>query len=263
MVILVTGAGGMLGSAVVRAGFREGLEVIGLSKGDFDITDYQQVNKTLSLYEEPIVINCAGIVRGREDVDESRMSVVNTLGPYMLAQHASRLLQISTDCVFDGTLTDGAYDEGSQTHPTDTYGCTKLVGEMVHGPHLTVRVSFVGQGQRGLFQWLLSLPRNVPCPGYTNWWWNGWTAEALAPVLLDLAMKREITGLVHLPGPEVVTKAWLLTEVARRLRPDLMVIPCEAPTASRMVLATKHPWTLPVGVTWNTMLDELEEEYRS
>ena len=265
MTIVVTGAEGMLGSAVVRVAQREGLEVLALSRQDCDITDFPQVRKALPPYSFTTVINCAGIVRERQDLDGDQMQAVNIQGPHMLAQNAGRVLQVSTDCVFDGAILEGGYSEEDEPNPPDRYGQTKWKGELCYGPNLTVRASFVGLGQRGLLHWLLAHPEGAEVAGYTNWWWNGWTARALAPRLLELALNSAFTGMVHWPGPEVVTKAWLLREVAARLRPDLTVVETEAPEPSRMVLTTTKEvtWMTVANPTWDAMLDELEREYRT
>lgn len=263
MTILVTGADGMLGSAVVRAAEEGAIPVVGFSKEALDITDGGQVGDALGRYPGAIVINCAGIVRGRTDVDRSRMALVNSGGPHLLAIHAGRLLQVSTDSVFDGTITEGVYLEDSPPCPADYYGQSKLFGEVLGAPHLTVRVSFVGLGQRGLLHWLLSHPKGAEVLGFTNWLWNGWAVPSLANILLDLALAPPaVTGLIHLPGPDVVTKAWLLKEVARRVRPDLTIMEVEAPVGHRMVLMSQKLEQLELYHTWTQMLDRLEAQYR-
>lgn len=260
--ILVTGADGMLGSAVVQAAQRNGIEVVALSKQDLDISSIHQVERILKGYNRPIVINCAGIVRERADENEARTIDVNSLGPQLLALFAGRLVHVSSDCVFDGTITEGDYNELAAPCPPDLYGRSKLRGEVKEGPHLTVRVSFVGLGPRGLLHWLLMHPEGVEVPGYTNWFWNGWTASALACILLPMAVDPGITGLVHIPGPEILTKWWLVDAVARRLRPDLTVVETLAPEVRWMVLGSKMLDVKAPETTWAQMLDELEEEYR-
>lgn len=261
--ILVTGADGMLGSAVVRAARRNDLDVVALSRRDCDIGEPVQVATVLGRYDNPTVINCAGIVRGRDEIPTLSAAWINTVGPQILARHAGRLIQVSTDCVFNGAVDGAPFDEVySLVAPLDAYGRSKLFGEVRDPPHLTVRVSFIGLGQRGLVHWLLDHPEGAEVPGYTNWLWNGWTASALASVLLPLAMEPNIAGVLHVPGPTVVTKYWVLAEVAARVRPDLHIMPVEAPAASHMVLSSKKATFNAPTLTWPKMLDELEEDYR-
>ncbi|KKM71390.1 hypothetical protein LCGC14_1431130 [marine sediment metagenome] len=271
MTILVTGAEGMLGSAVLRAAHVANVDVVGLTKQDCDIGDRIQVAEVMARYQDPVVvINCAGIVKEREDISFIEMRRVDTLGPMILARHAARVVHISTDCVFDGKITCGSYTEDSKPCPQDPYGERKLEGESIPGPHLlVVRASFVGLGQRGLLHWLLNHPQDADVPGFTNWIWNGWTADGLAYMLLELATS-DITGLLHVPGPNVMSKAFLLQRVASRLRPDLMIQETLAPEDRRMVLESTIPSSQLPGLnplrrhlTWDWMLDELEAHYRA
>lgn len=269
MTILVTGADGMLGSAVMRAARGYSVDrVVGLTKQDCDIGDRIQVAEVLGRYRDPVVINCAGIVKEREDVSFIETRRVNAIGPMVLAKHVARLVHVSTDCVFDGKIQEGAYTESSKPCPEDTYGHQKLIGEAIPGPHLVVRASFVGLGQRGLLHWLLNHPDDADVPGYTNWIWNGWTADGLAHMLLEMATS-DITGLLHVPGPNVMSKAFLLQRVASRLRPDLMIQEGPAPQDRRMVLESVLSSELPGlnslrrQLTWNWMLDQLEAQYRA
>lgn len=251
----------MLGSAVVRAAQECGELVVGLGRQECDIGNRDQVQAVLERCPGAVVINCAGIVRERMHVNPVRAAWVNSVGPQILALHAARVLQVSTDCVFDGAITEGAYLEDSPPSPLDQYARSKLLGELREAPHLTVRVSFVGLGQRGLIKWLLGHPEGAEVPGYTNWFWNGWTASALARHLVTMVLDPKMTGLVHLPGPEVVIKGWLLQQVAFRLRPDLRIVGTVAPQASRLVLGSQDEF---LGQpSWYTMLEELAEEYRS
>ena len=149
--------------------------------------------------------------------------------------------------------------EDDVPNPSDQYARSKLFGELRAAPHLTVRVSFVGLGSRGLLHWLLSQPVGAEVPGFTNWYWNGWTASALARRLIALALEPGTVGVLHLPGPEVVVKGWLLKQVAFRLRPDLKVVRTEAPQTLRMVLGSRNE--ILGQPSWYKMLEELEEEY--
>ena len=177
--IIVTGADGMLGRQVVRAGFQQRLAVIPLAHSRCDITNVTQVGDHLRPHPDAVVINCAGIVRGQP---EGWMDNVNGRGPHVLARFAGRLVQVSTDCVFDGKLTGDTegYTESSPATTSDRYSQTKLQGEVTDGPHLTVRGSFIGLGQFGLIRWLLDHPQGAEVPGYLNWYWNGSYVDAEA-----------------------------------------------------------------------------------
>jgi dTDP-4-dehydrorhamnose reductase len=83
------------------------------------------------------------------------------LHPHLLARacaaHGSRLIHISTDCVFDGAK--GSYQEDEPTNATDLYGRTKALGEVTGPGCLTLRTSIIGRelsGASGLVEWFLS-----------------------------------------------------------------------------------------------------------
>ncbi len=256
--IIVTGAAGMLGQADLAQGWRMSMPMVGITKEMCDITNVSQVRALVADYVDPIIINCAGIVRGRGTKD---MENVNGRGPHILAQNTTRLIQVSTDCVFSGKIEDGyAYDEVCMPDFLDEYGRTKRMGE-VHkdANHVTVRGSFIGFGQRGLLHWLTSRPAGSTISGYTNWDWNGVTASAFARWLLAIATS-PTTGLIHLVGPEELTKYDLLAELVVALNLGVTVEPKEHGTRQRMILASRRLPSVPD--TWDEMLAELAEEYR-
>ncbi len=232
MTIIVTGAGGMLGKAVVEAAKAADLAVVGLTHSELDITDARAVEETLSWHGPvKIVINCAGIVRGRRDVSDEAVEWVNAIGPCYLSTAADRLVQVSTDCVFSGHLGPGGavptYNELSPTSPADWYGETKLAGEVRVDPHVTVRGSFIGFDS-GLLAWFLSQPEEATVPGYTDHVWTGTYVADYADALVAIANDTSLTGLIHLVAPRT-TKAILLREIGDLLRPDIYVDAQTAP----------------------------------
>ncbi len=252
--ILVMGAGGMLGGYVLREGWKMNMPMVGVSKEMCDVTNPSQVRNLFSAYRDPIIINCAGIVRGRATM---LMSHINGRAPHLLKRHTSRLVHVSTDCVFDGKIETGGYTEDSETSPEDVYAQTKLVGEVVDDGHVTVRGSFVGFGERGLLRWLIDQQSGSTIKGFTDRMWNGMTAATFARGLLVIAIG-EMTGLVHLVGSEVLSKCDLLLDVVEGLKLLIEVKPVER-GARRMVLASNRIEA--VSDTWDEMLAELVEEY--
>ncbi len=257
--IIVTGANGMLGSQVVLAARRQRIQVVPLTREACDITNVSQVRDAFRPFPGATVINCAGVVP-HMTVSTPRMANVNGRGPHVLARVAERVVQVSTDCVFAGKPPRGVegYTESSRIDPADHYGRSKLSGELTGGSHLTVRGSFVGFGKWGLLAWLLGQPKNGTVKGYINWWWNGVYVRDYAEHLIRLA-HHDITGIVHLIGPTVMTKHRLLAVVAKRLRPDLTVVEANAPTRRKMILASAR--IPPIPASWTQMLQHLEEDY--
>lgn len=126
---LVTGAAGMLGRDVVAV--LDGAEVTALGRADLDVTDADAVDHAVRGHD--VVVNAAAWtdVDGAE-ADEAAATSVNGGGPAHLAaacaRHGARLVQISTDYVFDGAAT-APYAEDAPTGPRSAYGRGKLAGE--------------------------------------------------------------------------------------------------------------------------------------
>lgn len=138
--VLVTGASGVLGSAVLNAFRTAGHTVLGLAHsraiGGLVQVDLTHTKKTSKLFEEfkpDWVIHCAA--ERRPDVAEKNPAAaakLNTDVPRQLAQLSKDLgfvlVYISTDYVFDGT--SPPYYPSSDTNPLQLYGRTKRGGEV-------------------------------------------------------------------------------------------------------------------------------------
>ena len=188
MKIQVFGQSGMLGSAVVKAVQRRGHE-LERNQANLEIVWAGHIHA-------PIVINCAGLVKQWQSTT-SRFMTINAAGPHRLAEACdvvgARLVHISTDCVFDGK---GPHCECDLPDCTDAYSRSKLAGEVVHAPHVTIRTSFVGFGARGV---LARLAIGETEHASHRLLWSGHTVDTIADVLVTLA-ETDVTGLLHVPG---------------------------------------------------------------
>lgn len=129
MRILVTGASGMLGRDLCRAFERH--EVTALDRAGLDVTDAAAVMEAVIGHD--IVVNAAAYTAvDAAETDEDRAFAVNASGAGHVAAasaaHGARMVQISTDYVFDGTATE-AYAEDAPRNPVSAYGRTKAAGE--------------------------------------------------------------------------------------------------------------------------------------
>lgn len=144
--VLITGGDGQLSTDLARA--FESPDLIVLSRSALDITRPHEVQKVISYYKPDVVINAAALtdVDGCERNPE-QAKLINSLGPQNLVSAAqqigARVVQISTDYVFDGSL-KRPYTEGDQTNPQSVYGQTKLAGERaMRDSDLIVRTSWL------------------------------------------------------------------------------------------------------------------------
>lgn len=132
MRVLVTGAGGQVGRALLRHAPPNAV-VLGARHADVDIGDIRAVERVLSEHDPGVVINAAAYTN--VDMAESAPEAaarVNAVAPRILAEAARtrgfRLIHVSTDFVFSG-CTWQPYRIDSEPDPISVYGRTKLDGE--------------------------------------------------------------------------------------------------------------------------------------
>jgi len=248
----VTGAAGMLGLDVLRAGERAGHELIGLDLPEIDITDPASVEGALQRVAPDAVLNCAALtdVDGQESKRELAQAV-NGDGAGNLARAAAAagvpLVHVSTDYVFSGEAPHDAagkprpYLESDPTGPRSVYGATKLAGEqqvLAASPrHTVARTAWLfGVGGRNFVETMLALSRErdavqvvVDQEGCPTW------SGPLAPALLGL-IERRVCGLVHLAGSGHVSWNGFAREIFRQAE-----VECRVEEASSAEMARPAP----------------------
>jgi dTDP-4-dehydrorhamnose reductase len=131
--IVITGATGQLGRALVEESGSRGLEALALPHADLDICDLPGVFHQLSRLRPAVVINAAAATRVDNLEHNPDLALkVNSLGPRNLAVACRRLglklLHVSSDYIFDGAK-EGPYVEWDAPRPLSVYGLSKLLGE--------------------------------------------------------------------------------------------------------------------------------------
>jgi len=134
MKVLVTGAGGQLGTDLCEA-LRDS-ELIPLTHNDIEISNMDSVKQAFNKYKPDIIINTAAYVRVDDCEDEKEKAFqVNSLGARNVAVAAqelgARLVHISSDYVFGGVAEPRTtpYTEFETPIPLSIYGKSKLAGE--------------------------------------------------------------------------------------------------------------------------------------
>jgi dTDP-4-dehydrorhamnose reductase len=131
MKVLVLGAGGQVGQAVVRAA--AGGEIIAKTRSEVDISDAGSVDRVLAETRPDWLVNAAAYTAVDLAEDEpAKAAAINDVAAGIIAEGAvragCRVLHLSTDFVFDGS-SSRAYSTGDEPHPLSVYGKTKLGGE--------------------------------------------------------------------------------------------------------------------------------------
>jgi len=231
---LITGSYGQLGKALLAEAGARGMSAEGRDVDTIDITDRGAVMSWITETHPGVVINCAAYTAVddcEEHEDEARM--VNATAVAHLAAacntSGSKLIQLSTDYVFDGTATK-PYLEDDAIAPASAYGRTKLLGEQAAreaDDHLIVRTAwlyglggrhFVGAIQRQIKagnQHLRVVADQFGSPTFCN---------DLAAAILDLAAVGA-AGTVHAVNSGITSWHGFATEIARQLGARIEVVP--------------------------------------
>lgn len=150
MKVVLLGAGGMLARAVESA-VPASVALRAITQAELDITDPAALERALERRPD-WVINCAAWTQvDAAEEHEREATLINGTAVGLLAQvaaaHGVRVLHISTDYVFDGTLSR-PYREDDVPNPQGAYGRSKLEGER--------ELLAVGSGQWAVVrtQWL-------------------------------------------------------------------------------------------------------------
>ena len=133
MRVLVTGAGGQVGRALI-ASAPEGCQAIAATRSDLDITDRFAVARFCDAHRPDLIVNAAAFTAvDRAESEPELARLVNESGAAHLAQAAAarraRMIQLSTDFVFDGQAST-PYSLDASPAPLGVYGRTKLAGEL-------------------------------------------------------------------------------------------------------------------------------------
>jgi dTDP-4-dehydrorhamnose reductase len=129
--IVVLGAGGMLGTDLMKTIEQAGFEGLALDLPEFDISDADQLKSAVDGGD--IVVNCAAYTNVDKAESEKELAYkVNADAAGMLGKFAAEkgvpVIHISTDFVFDGQL-DRPYTEEDTANAISVYGASKLAGE--------------------------------------------------------------------------------------------------------------------------------------
>ena len=244
-IIAVLGAQGMLGSAVVSGAIERGYQVLALDHRRCDIADTVSVAWALrDIKDADWIINCAG-VRPEAALTDRQMVAVNALGPHNIAHFTSflpnvKVLHVSTDCVFSGAPTVFRHTTEHKPDPVDTYGRSKLAGEVDASHVYNVRTSFVGP-DHGLWKWLATAQDRgeSQVPGWTTAFWSGSTVWAVANALIDMTENTPKFHLIHLATEATISKYDALLTLRAHIGNDIAIYPTKPPRIHRGLVPTE------------------------
>lgn len=141
--LLITGADGLLGNALLQYAQRENVKVAGLDRDGLDVTDEGDVARAVETTTPTLILNCAVIEPKDCENKPDAAQRVNVVGVKNLLAHKgdAKLVHFSSPAIFDGlpplkvraptTSSDAGYSEADKPKPQSVYGKTKWQSELV------------------------------------------------------------------------------------------------------------------------------------
>ena len=280
--VLVLGASGMLGNAVLRFFSRSPHyavtgtvrsasalhmlpeELHGRIVGGVDSHDLDGLMRLFDRANPDVVINCVGLVKQLPGAEDPLAAIpMNALLPHRLLAICkvarARLIHISTDCVFDGSR--GMYRESDFADAADLYGRSKYLGELHDPQAVTLRTSIIGPElgtAHGLVSWFLAQRGRVK--GFTRAIFSGLPTVELARVMRDFVIPAaDLSGLYHVSSAPI-SKYDLLCGVAREYGHSIEIVPDGELVIDRSLDSSRfRERTGYVAPSWQEMLRVMHE----
>jgi dTDP-4-dehydrorhamnose reductase len=151
-----------------------------------------------------IIINCVGLIKQDIRVNDHLQTIlVNALLPHQInslcRRYNSRLIHISTDCVFSGKK--GNYLESDFCDGDDLYGRSKYLGELSASANaITLRTSIIGHelfSNSSLLEWFLAQSGEVQ--GFSRAIFSGLTTLEIAKVIFDFLVSPKLQKSIFFP----------------------------------------------------------------
>lgn len=232
-----------------------------------DVRNNDRLVEVFSEFHPEAVINAVGIIKQRaEAIDAIPSLEINALLPHRLAvlckATGSRLVQMSTDCVFSGKK--GNYIETDESDAQDLYGKTKYLGELHENHCLTLRTSIIGlelSRRKSLIEWFLAQRGTIK--GYKKAIFSGFTTIELSRVIEKLLVSHpDASGLYNLASSSI-NKYELLLLLKKKLGLDINIEADDSLKIDRslnsMQFNEKFNYTPPA---WEKMIEELAEDIK-
>lgn len=287
MKILVLGATGMLGSTLLRnLAIRPGLSVHATTRSSngldrwfssdqltrihpgVDADNFDSILRVLGEVRPEVVINCIGVIKQLASAKDPLVTIpINTLFPHRLAlackAAGSRLIHISTDCVFSGTK--GMYTENDLSDAEDLYGRSKYLGEVAASHCVTLRTSIIGHElstSYSLIDWFLSQESKVR--GFTKAIYTGFPTVEMARIIADYVIPNPSLNGLYQVASAPISKYELLQLVAERYGKAIEIEPYEQFHCDRSLDASRfRQATGYVPPPWPELVSAMSDDYRA
>lgn len=270
--ILILGSSGMAGHVITLYFQEQGYDVTAYTTKAFkhcskniigNAFDTNILKDILLTGNYDAVINCIGILNQFAEDNLAKAVYLNGYLPHLIADtlkdSATRLIHMSTDCVFAGN--NGPYKEDSFPDGHKFYDRTKALGEVIDNKNLTFRNSIIGPDLNcngiGLFNWFMKQKGTIK--GYTQAIWTGVTTLTLAKAM-DQALKENLTGLFNLVNNTSISKYDLLQLFNKHFRDNaLEILPDDNLKLDKTLICTRKEDFSFVVPSYEAMIIEMKQ----
>ena len=265
MTIFLTGASGLVGSVFARAAARRGHRVLGVVGSYAGELEGVAVRRAVELTDEgatsaavleafpEAIVNCAAVsVPEQCEADPARAQAMNVALPTLLARLAhhvsARFVHLSSEQVFDGTKST-PYAADDAPSPINLYARQKRESERAvcaaaPGFAITLRAPLLmgdsPGGKRSLHERMLADWAAGRTPRlYTDEFRQPCTADNLAEAMVELCERREVLGVRHWAGTELLSRYALGVKIRERFKLTEKQAPIAAVTRAETPEAAK------------------------
>ena len=213
-----------------------------------DITNFDMINELIVKENPDLVINCAANTNvDNLEKEQNGTKLVNGEGAGNIAnvcnQNSSRLIQISTDSVFNGKK--GFYTESDKPDPINNYAKSKLLGENLVQKYskdfVIVRTNMFGHHheRKFLFDWIIkNLEEKKKIIGFDDIIFNPVEINFLSDLVIKLGDSK-FSGILHIGSDEAVSKFDFCREIADIFNLDKNLI--KRGSSDNMEFVAKRP----------------------
>lgn len=284
MKVLILGGTGMLGHKAWQV-FKDDFDTYISIRGDFsslehsnlfsekktlcnvDALNFASVENAIAIAKPDAIINCIGIIKQSPAIEDTHSSTeINSIFPKKLsnlcAKISTRLICLSTDCVFSGER--GNYSEKDPVDPVDFYGMSKALGEVSGKGLLTIRTSVIGDelnSKLGLFEWFLD-DSNKKVEGFSKAIYTGFTTLEFSKILAMIIDKHAaLQGLYHISSAPI-SKYDLLRLINKIFELNIEIEKDESFVCDRSLNSSKfRKETNYLPPSWPQMIAEMAKDF--
>jgi dTDP-4-dehydrorhamnose reductase len=276
MKIVIIGSTGQLGTDLMKVLSKEH-QTVGLSHKEIEVSDGNSC-QIIKNYHPDVVINTAAFHKTDQCEEESlKTFAVNAIGAKNVAKVSVEVgaitVFISTDYVFDGTKNE-PYTEDDFPNPINTYGISKLAGELYtkqNPKHYIIRVASLfgaagasGKGGNFVETMITKAKGNEPIKVVDDMWMSPTYTKDAAEVIKKIIDLNVPYGVYHVTNSgyctwfEFAKEIFKMTDLNPSLKPikthQLQVI------AKRPLFSAMKSTKLPrYGITMRSWKDALRE----